>query len=88
MPINAKPNIMANQVIKPRGNTFFKLADTKKQTYFGERFNNSYWIECDREGNIKDHNKDGVVQTRELLCKIPEGKDDIDVATLQDDCLK
>lgn len=80
---------MSNKLtIRKRGNTFFKNVDSRVRKLDGELFNDSYWIECDEAGNTVDHDGNGFVDSRTLLCKIPDGHDDIDLSTLSDDCLE
>jgi hypothetical protein len=74
-------------IIRPYARTFFKCVHSEVKEYFGEKFNSSLWIECDQDGNTLDYNMDGMIDTRSLLCKIPEGHDNIVISTLSEDCL-
>lgn len=75
------------KVIRKKGNTNFVLTDERIEIIDGIRFKNAYWLECDENGNISDGNKDDIIQHQTILCKIPDGKEDIDLSTLSEDCL-
>lgn len=75
-------------IIRKDKNTYFKLVDEYYEIHGSQKFKNSYWLECDKDGNISDGNNDGVLKNKTLVCIIPEGKVDIDLRTLSEDCLK
>lgn len=76
------------KVIRKKGDVFFLLLDEAIEIIGGIKFKNSYWLECDEKGNISDGNKDGIVQNQTVLCRIPNGKEDIDLSTLSENCLE
>ena len=46
-------------------------------------YKNSYWL----EGAGYDTNDDGVIANIQMECKIPEGKDDLDLSSISESCL-
>ena len=78
---------MEKLVIKKFNGITHKLTDERIVEYFGKKYKSSYWLECDAEGNIIDSSGDGIISNKSLLCKIPEGNSDLDLSTLNDDCL-
>ena len=75
-------------IIRKFENTFFRMTDSEVEIRAGIKVKNSYWLECDANGNIADGNNDGVLQNRTLICRIPDHKHDIDLSTLNENCLQ
>jgi len=44
------------------------------------------FIECDKDGNIKDVDGNGIVDGFTLICNLKENQEDIDITKLSDDC--
>lgn len=76
------------KVIRKIGNTFYVLSFQTILEMFGKKYKDSWWLECDEEGNVKDSNKNGKIDRKSYLCVIPEGCNDIDLSTLSEDCLE
>ena len=56
-------------------------------TEFGKNYRDTFWIECDENGKVKDVNGDGEISYKQLLCHLKEGQETIDLNTLKEDCL-
>lgn len=76
------------KVIRKKADKHFVLVDERIVEYFGKKYKSAYFLECDKDGNISDGNKDGIISNETITCKIPNGKEDIDLSTLSEDCLE
>lgn len=77
-----------SKVIRESDGTLFVLAHQEIRIILGERIKDTWWLECDEKGNVSDGNNDGVLKNMTIHCKIPKGKEDIDISTLSENCLK
>ena len=64
-----------------------RLKHTTLTEEFGKKYKDTFWIECDEKGNTVDINGDGTISHQHMLCFIKPGQDDIDLATLKEECL-
>jgi len=46
------------------------------------------FIESDKDGNIQDVNKNGIIDGFTLVCKLKKNQTDVDISKLSDDCFK
>ncbi len=66
---------MKNKVIKEYNGKQIYLVDERIEVNFGVKYKLSFWRTLDDTEHFK------------FECKIPEGKEDIDLATLKMDCI-
>jgi hypothetical protein len=74
-------------IIKKINGVSYILKDQRIIEEFGKIYKDSFWIECDEKGNVKDVNGDGEISYKNILCNIPEGASDIDLDSLKESCL-
>lgn len=67
------------KIIRKFRSSHYILKDSRIENGYKDTF----WIECDEKGNVLRDNP----KTMTLLCKIPEGYQDLDLTTLSEDCL-
>lgn len=79
---------LTRKIIRKVDNTLYILATEETRTILNKRIKETWWLECDKDGNISDGNKDGVLKNMKLHCKIPDNCDDLDISSLSEDCLK
>lgn len=74
---------MSNPVVKVINGVSYTLMNQQLIKRDGQLYKSSYWL----EGAGYDTNNDGEIANMSLECKIPQGKSDIDLATLDANCL-
>ena len=75
------------KIIRKKGDTYFIATHQHNEVRNGVRVKNVYWLECDEKGNIGYVNKDGIIKNETIICRIPEVRSDIDISTLNENCL-
>ena len=71
------------KIIREFQDKYYILKDSRISVYRGVNYRDTFWIECDNEGNVVENNP----QTKNILCKIPYNCKDIDLSQLKTDCL-
>lgn len=80
---------MSNKVRKNKDGLFFTPIEERRFIGLdGKQRKMVTYSECDKDGNIGDGNEDGTISYETILCIIPEDKQDIDLSTLSENCLK
>ena len=75
-------------IIRKRNGKRFRLMDAQVLEVFGVLVKDSYWIECNENGQVSDGDSDGKIDHHTIRCRIPKGHSDIDLSTLSENCLE
>lgn len=82
-----KQIILEEKIIRERKGKLFVAIDSVVYPVFGKMMQNVFWVECDKEGNVADGDEDGQIDNHMIICRVPDGKESLDISSLKEDCL-
>ncbi len=79
--------MITSKIIREFQGKKYVCVDAIQRHVLGALVADTYWVECNANGDVTDTDADGIISNLTLMCKVPEGHENLDVSTLDKNCL-